>query len=442
MNKKILQLAIPNIITNITIPLLGMVDMIIVGHLSREHIGGITIGTTIFNLLYWNFGFLRMGTSGLTAQSYGRSDFEESTRILVRALTIAISIAILLIGLQIPISRGLLTFIGGSEEIQTLALTYFSIRIWAAPATLSLYALKGWFIGMQNAKTPMWIAIFINILNIIFSFWFVYRLGYDMAGVAWATVIAQYGGLLLAVLLLLRQYRTIILPHWGIRAALRIPALKRFFHINGDIFLRTLCLSIVFTFVTAASTKIGDEVLAVNALLLQFFTLFSYIMDGFAYAGEAVVGCYIGARNRGLLMASIRALFRWGWIISLIFTGAYLYFQQPILSLFTNDRDLIALGGSYWMFTAAMPLCGFAAFLWDGIYVGATASRAMRNAMFVASAAFFFVYYTTQLLMRHSLIPTSPYAQNCYLWCAFLLYLLLRGIMQKVYAPRHIYTQV
>lgn len=441
MNKKILRLAIPNIITNITIPLLGMIDMAIVGHLSRAHIGGITIGTAIFNLLYWNFGFLRMGTSGLTAQAYGARQSQEAVNILVRALTIAIGLAILLIVFQIPIAYGLLHFIGGEKDTQNLALIYFSIRIWAAPANLSLYAIKGWFIGMQNSRTPMWIAIFINIVNILFSLWFVFVLHYDMAGVAWGTVIAQYAGLLLALFFLRFHYHPILRSHWQFGKSMQWNAMKQFFLLNGDIFLRTLCLSIVFTFITAASAHINDDILAINALLLQFFTLFSYIMDGFAYAGEALVGRYIGAQNRIALLKTIRGLFRWGIILSAFFMFLYAFFGTFILSLFTNDTLLISAAGDYLWCIVVMPVTAFAAFLWDGIYVGATASKAMRNAMFVASVVFFAIYYAAQFLMKHGMVPSTVMTQNICLWIAFLVYLSLRALMQWLLAEKNVYPK-
>lgn len=441
MNKEVLRLAIPNIITNITIPLLGMVDMAIVGHLSSAHIGGITIGTTIFNLLYWNFGFLRMGTSGMTAQAFGAQRFDDATHILIRALTIALGLAALLIVLQFPISHGLLKFIGGTQSIQELALVYFSIRIWAAPATLSLYAIKGWFIGMQNSHTPMWIAIFINVINIVMSLLFVFVLHLDMAGVAWGTVIAQYGGLILAIALLMRYYGDTIRKHWQIRASLQWATLKRFFHINGDIFLRTLCLSIVFTFITAAGAHISNDVLAINALLLQFFTLFSYIMDGFAYAGESLVGRYIGAKDSVSLRRTIQILFHWGLIISVVFTIAYAIFEKPILMLFTNDMQLITAAQDYLWCIIAVPFAGFAAFLWDGIYVGATAAKAMRNSMFIASALFFIIYYTTNYLIQKQILPQTQVFQNNCLWSAFLVYLIVRGLMQWAMAGKEVKSE-
>lgn len=246
MNRRILSLALPNIITNITVPLLGMVDMAIVGHLSAAHIGAIAIGTQIFNLIYWNFGFLRMGTSGFTAQAYGAQNFDEAVRIFARAITIAVCVALLLLLLQWPISQLSLLIFKGSPQVLQLALAYFFVRIWAAPATLGLYAVKGWFIGMQNSKLPMWIAIFLNIVNIVCSLIFVLVLHWDIRGVALGTVIAQYSGLAVGLFFLVRKYGHLFRNYrnsakLNIRNllidALHWNELRRFFKVNGDIFL-------------------------------------------------------------------------------------------------------------------------------------------------------------------------------------------------------------
>ena len=335
MNKRILSLALPNIITNITVPLLGMVDMAIVGHLSSDHLGAIAIGTQIFNLIYWNFGFLRMGTSGFTAQAYGAHNFTEAVRIFVRAITIALLVALLLIVLQWPISKiSVIIFrIEQSPHIIQLALTYFFVRIWAAPATLGLYAVKGWFIGMQNSRLPMWIAIFLNIVNIACSLLFVLVFHWGIKGVALGTVIAQYSGLAMGLFFLIKKYGHLFSHYLQeeqhpvkeqfttlVKDSLHWAQMKRFFRVNGDIFLRTVCLSAVFTFITAASCRISPEVLAIDALLMQFFTLFSYIMDGFAYAGESLVGRYIGAQDRDSLRSSVRLLMVWGLVVTGLFT--------------------------------------------------------------------------------------------------------------------------
>ena len=442
MNKKILKLTVPNIITNITVPLLGMVDMAIVGHLSLNHIAAITIGASIFNLVYWNFGFLRMGTSGFAAQAYGARNLSEAVKVLVRSIVISLLIALFLIVLQKPISIFAFYIIPCDSGVYHLAFTYFSIRIWAAPATLGLYALKGWFIGMQNSKTPMWIAIFINLLNIVFSLLFVLCFDMDMVGVALGTVIAQYGGFVVGMIILYRYYGKLFSNYFDLKNSLSIKEMKKFFHINGDIFLRTFCLALVFTFITSASSSISKEVLAIDSLLLQFFTLFSYIMDGFAYAGESLVGRYIGARDKLLLHKSVKYLFRWGFGLCSLFTLLYAIGGEAFLYLFTDEREIIEMSKPYMIWVLLMPVCGFAAFLWDGIYVGATASKQMRNAMFIATGAFFSIYYLSFYLIKEGLLDDTIYLRNNCLWISFLVYLLLRGVMQWWYSNSAIYKQV
>ena len=439
MNRNILRLALPNIITNITVPLLGIVDMAIVGHLSTTHIGAITIGSSIFNLIYWNFGFLRMGTSGFTAQAFGERNFAEAVRIFVRAFVIALVIAALLLVFQSPVGRFACWILNSSGDIMRLALIYFSVRIWAAPATLGLYAVKGWFIGMQNSKAPMWIAIFINVVNIVCSLVFVLVLHWDIKGVALGTVLAQYSGLLLGFAVGIKKYGNLFREHLDIRNSLKIRQMMRFFKVNGDIFLRTVCLCAVFTFITSASAKIGDDILKIDALLLQFFTLFSYIMDGFAYAGEALVGRYIGERNKPLLQKAVRFLLMWGVILTVAFTALYAAFGEYFLRIFTDDSNLIAGVQDYMFWILLVPVCGFAAFLFDGIFVGATASRTMRNSMFIATLAFFGVFYGLPYIID---VPDSDIAlRNNVLWTAFRVYLVLRGVLQALFVRKSVYAR-
>ena len=419
MNKKILQLAIPSIISNITVPLLGLVDVAIVGHLgSASYIGAIAVGGMLFNIIYWLFGFLRMGTSGMNSQAFGKSDLKEVTRVLLRAVGVGLFIALCLLLLQYPIRKIAFLLIDATAEVRELATVYFSICVWGAPAVLGLYGFAGWFIGMQNSRFPMFIAITQNIVNIVASLAFVYLLDMKIEGVALGTLIAQYAGLFMALLLWLRYYGRLKIPfHW--REILGWTAMHRFFQVNSDIFFRTLCLVAVTTFFTSIGARQGDVVLAVNTLLMQLFTLFSYIMDGFAYAGEAITGRYVGAQNRNGLQRMIQLLFRWGWGLSLSFTILYMIGGQGFLGLLTNDTTVIEAAGTYYYWVLAIPLAGFAAFLWDGILIGATATRLMLYSMLVASGTFFVVYYLFYGIMG-----------NHALWMAFLIYLSLRGIMQ------------
>lgn len=421
MNRKILQLAIPSIVSNITVPLLGLVDVAIVGHLgSASYIGAIAVGGMLFNMIYWIFGFLRMGTSGMTAQVYGKRDLTEVVRTLLRAVGVGLLISLGLWILQSPILRGAFVLIDATEEVKRWASLYFNICIWGAPAILGLYGFAGWFIGMQNSRFPMFIAITQNIVNIAASLCFVFVLGMKVEGVALGTLIAQYAGLFMAFALWLKYYgRLKAYIDWnGLWGG---EEMRRFFSVNSDIFFRTLCLVAVTTFFTSTGARQGDVILAVNTLLMQLFTLFSYIMDGFAYAGEALAGRFIGAKNDVGLRRCIRLLFLWGIGLSLSFTILYAFLGRDFLGLLTNDTSVIEASGDYFYWVLAIPLCGFSAFLWDGIFIGATATRQMLYSMLVASATFFIIYYLFYRSMG-----------NHALWMAFLGYLSLRGGMQWI----------
>ena len=415
-NRRILQIAIPSIISNITVPLLGLIDVTIVGHLgSPAYIGAIAVGGMLFNIIYWIFGFLRMGTSGMTSQAYGQHDLNEITRLLLRSVGVGLLIAFCLLLLQYPILHLAFTFIKTTPEVEQLATTYFYICIWGAPATLGLYGFAGWFIGMQNSRFPMYIAITQNIVNIVASLCFVYLLDMKVAGVAAGTLNA---GFFMALWLYMRYYHTL---HKRIvwKEIIQRQAMYRFFQVNRDIFFRTLCLVMVTMFFTSAGAAQGEVVLAVNTLLMQLFTLFSYIMDGFAYAGEALAGRYIGAKNQTGLRSTVHHLFYWGLGLSFLFTLLYSVGGKSFLGLLTNDISVIAASDSYFYWALIIPLAGFSAFLWDGIFIGATATRQMLYSMLVASASFFGIYYGF-----HSLLG------NHALWLAFLVYLSLRGIVQ------------
>lgn len=420
-SQRILHIAIPSIISNITVPLLGLIDVTIVGHLgSASYIGAIAVGGMLFNMIYWVFGFLRMGTSGLTAQSYGAHDLKEVTRILLRSTGISLMLALALLILQYPIRLIAFELIDTSAEVQQLATLYFHICIWGAPATLGLYSFSGWFIGMQNSRFPMFIAITQNIVNIVASLLFVFVFGMKVEGVALGTLIAQYAGLFMAYLLWLRYYR-LLRKYISRKQLFTHDAMKRLFQVNRDIFLRTLCLVAVTVFFTSTGAAFGDVVLAVNTLLMQLFTLFSYIMDGFAYAGEALTGKYIGAGNRQELQRTIRHLFGWGIALSLAFTLLYGIGGKEFLGLLTNEQSVISASGDYFYWVLAIPLAGFAAFLLDGICIGATSTHIMLKAMVVASGSFFLIYYSLHNVLH-----------NHALWLGFIVYLALRGIMQAL----------
>ena len=425
MNRRILHLAIPSIVSNITVPLLGLVDVTIVGHLgATAYIGAIAVGGLLFNILYWNFGFLRMGTSGLTSQAYGRKDKNAEIRVLVQAVSVGLLSALAMLILQYPIERLAFRLLDTSTEVEQYAVTYFRICIWGAPAVLAQYGFTGWVIGMQNSRYPMYIAIVMNVINIVCSSCFVFLFGMKVEGVALGTVVAQYSGVMMALGLWYYNYKE-LRGRITFKGSFQLIAMRRFFAVNRDIFLRTLCLIGVTTFFTSTGARQGDVILAVNTLLMQLFTLFSYIMDGFAYAGEALAGRYVGACNLLQLKRAVKALFSWGVGLSLVFTLLYGIGGKNFLGLLTNDTIVIETAGHYFYWVLAIPLAGFAAFLWDGILIGATATRFMLWAMLVASGSFFVIYYCF-----------SGATNNHVLWLAFLVYLALRGVMQTLWSRK------
>jgi MATE family multidrug resistance protein len=417
MDKKIFRLALPNIITNITVPLLGMIDIAVAGRLgSAVYIGAIALGANIFNMIYWNFGFLRMSSSGFASQAYGARDFSESMNVFIRSLAIGVGIGFLIILLQYPIGELAFKLIKSGPDSVHHVKTYFRIVIWGAPAVLGMYAFKGWFIGMQNARIPMVIAILNNVLNIILSVAFVFGLGMRIEGIALGTILSQVISFIVAAVLWQKYYgrlRKYVRKDtiWNRRA------IREYFRVNRDIFVRTFLLTLVTTFFTFASSGMGDTILAVNALLMQFFMLFSYFMDGFAYAGEALTGRYIGSKNKSMLRHMIKRIFFWGLMVCLLAMTVYTLFPDLILRLLTNDLLIIAQTKDYMFWTLLIPIAGFAAFLWDGIFIGATASAEMRNAMIIASIIFFVSYFL--------LIPIWG---NNALWFSFIIYLAARGI--------------
>ena len=350
IDRQILQIALPSIVSNITVPLLGLIDVAIVGHLgSPAYIGAIAVGGMLFNIIYWIFGFLRMGTSGMTSQAYGKRDLPEIVRLLIRSVGIGLAVALCLILLQVPIRQAAFQIIRPTEEVREMATLYFHICIWGAPAMLGLYGLSGWYIGMQNSRIPMYIAITQNIVNIMASLSLVCFFGMKVEGVALGTLIAQYAGFLMGLVLWMNRYGK-LKKYIVWKGVLQKEAMIRFFQVNRDIFLRTLCLVAVTLFFTSAGASQGEIILAVNTLLMQLFTLFSYVMDGFAYAGEALSGRYIGARNRKAFTDTVRHLFIWGAGLTVLFTLVYASGGNAFLALLTDDRNVITAADTYFYY--------------------------------------------------------------------------------------------
>ena len=416
LNRQILALAIPAIIANITTPLLSLVDIAIVGRLgSPAYVGAVAVGGTLFSMLYWLFSFLRFGTSGLTAQSLGEGNDEKLRLTLLRSLMIAAIASLLLILLHRPLGGIALDFMDTDAETRRLAEIYFNLLIFGAPAVLAQYALTGWFVGRQDTRTPMWLSLVINVTNIGASLILVFGLGMKIEGVALGTLIAQWVGSIAGLIVAAKR---ISLRRINLRSVINLPELKRFFSVNFDIFLRTLCLIAVSVWFTRSGASQGPEILAVNSMLLQLFILFSYFMDGFAFAAEALCGKLVGAGEHLQLKKAISTLLRWGLSMALIFTVIYAAGGEAFLRLLTDDGGIIHASEPYRLWAAAIPLAGFMAFTADGIVIGLTRTRVMLGSMAIATAAYFILWFWL-----------SPILGNHALWIAFLTYLLLRGVL-------------
>ena len=425
-NRDILRLAIPSIISNITVPLLGIVDVAIVGHIGDEnYIGAIAIGSMIFNVIYWLFGFLRMGTSGFTSQAFGAGNTQATAYVLRKMLVLSFGVAAAFVLFQLPIRHLAFLLMGVNNDIHPLVATYYNIVVWGAPATLGLYVLTGWLVGMQNTRVPMWVSIAQNIINIAASALLVFAFRMGIAGVAIGTLVAQWAGFVMSLLSLRSSYA----KEWHTTLSRAITKLQShteiftisFFSANRDIFLRTLCLVSVNLFFTAAGSRQGAMMLSVNTLLMTFFTLFSYVMDGFAYAGEALAGRYFGARDTASLNLLAQRLMHWGMALSVAFSLVYLLAGEAILGLLTDKQPVVVAAADYRLWAVMVPLTGFAAFVFDGIFIGITATRAMFMSCFVGAIAFFLIYY-------------SLFGEwhNHALWLALNIYLALRGVVLAV----------
>ncbi len=424
-DRQILQIALPSIVSNITVPLLGLVDVAIVGHMgSAVYIGAVAVGSMIFNLVYWLFGFLRMGTSGMTSQALGRRDFTEVASLLARSLSMALGIALLFIVLQSPMKWGAFALIGPTADVAPFASTYFDIVIWGAPASLGLFSLMGWFIGMQNTRFPMFISIMQNVVNILVSLTLVYGFGMKIEGVALGTVIAQYAGFIVALGLLARYYRRLFRYFRKQRIFRNI---RQFFHVNRDIFLRTLCLVAVNLFFTSAGARQGAIILSVNTVMMQLYLFFSYFMDGFAYAGEALGGKAYGARNATAFHETLRRLWLWTLMVTTAYTLLYICCGGWIISILTDEPQVVEASQAYLWWVWLIPAAGSAAFIWDGIFIGVTATRGMLVSSFISTLIFFAVCHISLVL------PSSTLHENHFLWLAMILYLLMRGVLQTIW---------
>ena len=427
MNREILRIALPNIISNITVPIMGIVSTMIAGHLgdSVTTIGALAIGVSIFNFIYWNCSFIRMGTSGITAQAFGAGDNHTTTLMLARAVVVSVAVGFTMLLFQKPLGLAALKIMNGGEMVAD----YFFARIWAVPAGVLLFGLNGWLTGMQNAVIPMIVAIIVNIIHIACSLWFAFPLGMGIVGIAYASVVAQWTGVAITAAITWWHYGN-RLERITWREVMDMQAMRAFFVINRDIIIRTLCICAAYTFFTAASARMDDAtILAVNTILLELFTLFSYMNDGFAYAAEALTGRFIGARDGRSLRECVKKCMVWCMVVGVAYVALYVGWWRELLGLFVEDganaEQIIEYAGRYIGWIIIIPLAASLPFMMDGIMVGATQSRIMRNSMVLATAAYFLLFYSLE-----------PVIGNNALWLAFTSYMFLRGVFQYFMSRR------
>ena len=428
MNRIVLKLAIPSIFANITVPLVGMADTAIAGRLGDASVlGGIAIASMLFDLLYWNMGFLRLGTGGMVAQAYGSKDYKEAINVFAMGMVTAFAFALLFIALQWFYVQGALSLIECSPEVAALAREYFFIRIWAAPATLSLYVFKGFFIGMQNAVSPMVVDLAVNVSNIAASIFLAFYADMGFAGIAWGTLVAQYIGLFIASAFLIAHYRE-YLHLVNIRSNMQLHKIKKFFALNADLFARSLGILFIYAGLTSLSANYGDVALAANSVMMKLMMLYSYFVDGFAYAGEALSGRYIGAKDKNSLVKAVKVIFLWCVGTSLFSLLGYWIGGEWMFRFLATDPLVIAESASYLPWLLVMPVVGGAAFAWDGIFIGATATRAIRNSMLWAVAGFFASYW----IFSNSIGVHA-------LWAGYMIHLVIRTLYLTVTAKKEVF---
>lgn len=429
MNKQVLRLAIPNIISNLSVPLLGAVDTAVVGHLDHVYyLGAIAVGSIIFDFIFWGFGFLRMGTTGLVAQAFGADNERETRIILIRVLAVAGIASVLILLLQYPLIELSLLIINASPEVEEYTRLYFNIRIFSAPATLALFGINGWFLGMQNSMYPMYVTILLNLFNIGLNLLFVLYYGMTVDGVALGSLIASYLGVVFALILYKKKYSGVKLKV-DIQEVLNPIELKKFFSVNRDIFIRTLCLIFSYAFFVAKSAESGDVVLAANTILLQLWYISAYGIDGFAFAAESLVGRFKGANNVEKLKESVKLNMGWGLGFGVASSLAYAFFGDAIITIFTDKTDVLEAGLIVLVWTIFAPVINSICFIWDGVYIGATATSAMRNSMLIATILFFVpVYYIAE-----------PYVGVHALWLSMATFMIIRGITLSFWARNQIF---
>ena len=431
INREVVRLAVPSILANITVPLVGIVDTAIAGHLGDAAlIGGIAIGTMLFDLLYWNMGFLRVGTGGITAQAYGRGDMKASIGTFSQGIATSLIVSLIVLAIQWLFAEGMFLLVDCSPEVERVARNYFFIRIWAAPATLALFVFKGWFIGMQNTVFPMITDLWVNIVNMVASWLLSFYTPLGISGVAVGTLVAQWTGLVLALLLMRSKYRD-LLQKTTIFHSMKWKYFKRFFSVNSFLFVRSMLMLVVYEGFTIFAARFGDVELAVSSVMMKLLMLYSYFVDGFAYAGEAMAGRFIGEKNRPSLNETVKYVFLWGAVIGVVSTVAYAVFPRSIIGLLTDNAEVIGASESYLFWLLLMPVLSCVAFIWDGIYIGATASRPLMVCMIWSAAGFIAAFYLC-----------APHFGAQALYIAYFVHLIARSVYLTLVARRNVWSRV
>lgn len=427
MNRQVLKLAIPSILANITIPLVGMVDVGIAGRLGDAAlIGAIAISSMLFDLLYWNMGFLRIGTGGMVAQAFGANNFKEAMRVFNQGIITALGFSLFFWIIQWWYVDIALNLIDCSPDAEKYVRQYFFIRIWAAPATLSLLVFKGFFIGMQNTVIPMVTDITVNVVNFGASVYLALYTPIGFNGIALGTVIAQYTGFLLAIALMLIFFRKYF-KYITLKECFHLKQFKRFFLINKDLFVRSICFLFIYAGFTSLSAHYGDTELAVCSILIKLMMVYSYFTDGFAYAGEALAGRYIGAGDDPSLRRAIRVIFHWTIWLGVVSAALYWFGGEWMCSILTDNADVLERASYYLGWLLVMPILSCLAFTWDGIYIGATASKAIRNSMVLSVIGFFAVYYAFKGILGINA-----------LWAGYMMHLVVRSAYLTIMRKRYI----
>jgi MATE family multidrug resistance protein len=421
-----LSLAIPLILSTITTPLLGAVDTAVVGQLSNPaYIGGVAIGTLIFNTMYWLFGFLRVSTSGFAAQAHGANNEIHGTLALARPFFIAIVVGILFILIQWPIEYLSMKLLNPASDVRMFASDYFGIRIWGAPFALLNYVILGWLIGMALIKASFMLQVLMNVMNIVLDLLFVYVFHLGVSGVAIATLLSEITAFTIGLCIIWRTslFKLKQLP--SLKEVMDRVSFKKMMLVNRDLFIRTLCLLTVFNLFTAKGASFGTETLAANAVLIQIHYIMAYVFDGFANATSILVGKAVGSKDEGLYRRTLRVSCQWAVLSSILISGIYFIGREHFILLFTRIPAVIELANTYSIWIILFPLSACFGLVLYGVFTGATEAVPVRNSMMMALILYLIVQFIS-----------VPIFNNHGLWLAFIMFSLGRSLFLAIYIPK------